>query len=342
MPELPAEAIDSATVRAIYASHERSQKGHEEAPRRYLGASSIGKPCARQLWYDFHWTGRERFDGRMIRLFETGHLAESRFVAELRAIGCTVHEADESGSQFAVSTLAGHFGGHMDGVVIGVPDAPKTWHVLETKTHSHKSFRQLVLHGVREARPEHFAQCQIYMHLGDLTRALYLAVDKDTDELYSERLNYERDYALGLLDKAKSIIEAATPPQRISENPDYFVCRFCHHRELCHGLDGGGPAVPSAINCRTCCHSTPVIADGATWRCAAHRKNLTDAEQARGCNSHLFNPGLLPWAATTDSDDNWIEYGTDDLTFRNSVSGKFTSAELASATRKTLSLKVVK
>lgn len=344
MAKLPAEVIDSATVRAIYAAHERSPQGHEEAPRRYLGASIIGKPCDRQIWYQFHWCGQEKFSGRMIRLFQTGHLAESRFVAELRAIGCEVHDVDPAtGEQFSVNLLAGHVRGHMDSAILGVIEAPKTWHVGEFKTHSHKSFRQLQLHGVREAKPEHYAQMQIYMYGTGMTRSLYLAADKDTDELYSERINYEHDEAIRLLERARAIIEATLPPSRISENPEYFTCRYCTHRDLCHGHAADAVAVPAPVNCRTCIHSTPVIAgDDAPWRCVEHGKNLTDTEQAKGCNSHLFNPGLLPWAQAIDAGDDWTEYGTDSLTFRNSVHGKFSSQELATTPRSRLSLKVVK
>ena len=36
---------------------------------------------------------------------------------------------------------------------------------------------------------------QIYMSLTGMTRAMYLAVNKDTDELYSERVNADADEA---------------------------------------------------------------------------------------------------------------------------------------------------
>lgn len=90
-----------------------------------------------------------------------GDLAEARFVADLRAIGCTVYEVDENGKQFAIEALGGHFGGHMDGAALGIPEAPKTWHVTEFKTHSAKSFAKLQKDGVQKAKPQHYAQMQI-------------------------------------------------------------------------------------------------------------------------------------------------------------------------------------
>ena len=121
----------------------------------------------------------------------------------LRRIGATVLEVDpETGRQWRVEAHGGHFGGSLDGVALGLLEAPKTWHVLEFKTHSLKSFRELVAKGVAEAKPQHWAQMQIYMHLTGLTRAMYLAVCKDTDDLHVERVRADADAAERLLAKA--------------------------------------------------------------------------------------------------------------------------------------------
>lgn len=127
------------TVEAIFAFHKR--KGDAETQRGYLGASIVGHECERFLWFVFRGVVREETPGRVYRLFETGDLAEARFVAELRAIGCTVYDRDEKGEQFSVEALGGHLSGHTDGVVVGLPEAPKTPHVLETKTKNAGNFR---------------------------------------------------------------------------------------------------------------------------------------------------------------------------------------------------------
>ena len=157
------------------------------------GASIIGKSCARALWYDFRWVTPSRFSGRLLRLFETGQLEEDRIVRNLRATGATVLELDpETGRQFRVEAHGGHFGGSLDGVAIGLLEAPKTWHVLEFKTHGVKSFADLTAKGVVLAKPQHAAQMQIYMHLTGITRALYMAVCKNTDALHIERVEADQ------------------------------------------------------------------------------------------------------------------------------------------------------
>ena len=79
------------TVSAILEWHEKNRKS---AHRPHLGGSQIGRECERALFYQFRWAWTPRFDGRMIRLFETGDLEEARFEKELRAIGAIVWAKD--------------------------------------------------------------------------------------------------------------------------------------------------------------------------------------------------------------------------------------------------------
>ena len=85
------------SVEAIYKWWEK--KGAEEKSRTYLGASIIGHDCDRYLWYAFRQCVKEDFGGRMLRLFDRGRLEEGRFIEELRGIGCTVEDRNDSGEQ---------------------------------------------------------------------------------------------------------------------------------------------------------------------------------------------------------------------------------------------------
>ena len=292
LPPPPAPTLD-----AIYAAYVADA---DDGFRDHLGASIIGKECHRALWYDFRWVTRRSFSGRMLRLFDTGKREEERLVRDLRRTGATVLDTDpETGRQWRVEAHGGHFGGSLDGVAINLLEAPKTWHVLEFKTHSAKSFNDLVAKRVRDSKPQHYAQMQVYMHLTGIPRAMYLAVCKDTDDLYVERIAVDAVFAEGLLEKARRVIFAATPPARISEDPAWFQCRFCDHAPLCHA----GDTAPE-INCRTCLHSTPV--EGG-WHCARHDRRLSEVDQRTACPQHLFLPPLVP-GRQVDAGDDWIEY----------------------------------
>lgn len=302
----------SKTVSAIFAHHKKV--GDAELARGYLGASIIGHHCERYLWYCFRQCCKPDFDGRMYRLFETGDLEESRFIKELRAIGCTVHDVTELGEQFEVSALGGHFSGHMDGCALGIPEAPKTWHVLEFKTHNAKSFKELKKKGVKESKPQHYAQMQVYMHLTGMKRALYLARNKDTDDLFSERVHYETIYALQLMDRAKTIIESTAPPERIASRPDHYQCSWCDAKQICWSVTGTeSTAFPiSSLSCRQCCHATPCLGldtDHAQWTCEKHKRGLSPECQARPCDHHLILPGLLAFAEPSEYSEDELGYG---------------------------------
>ena len=318
MAKLP---IPSCPTRdAIFASYEASAG---EGFRPHLGASLIGKDCERALWYDVRWCTAIRHSGRLLRLFETGQREEGRLVDNLRKTGATVLEVDPAtGRQFRVEAHGGHFGGSLDGVALGLLEAPKTWHVLEFKTHSAKSFADLVAKTVRESKPQHFAQMQVYMHLTGLTRAMYLAVNKDTDDLYVERIEADHDFAERLLEKAGRIIFASVPPERISADPSWYLCRFCDHAELCHQ---GGAA---AVNCRTCLDASPVTGG---WHCARQDRLLSDADQRQGCDHHLYLPPLVP-AEQVDAGEDWVLYQLPDgSTWRDCGFNKFANtAEVSS------------
>src|SRR5690606_8070485 len=109
--------------------------------RAHLGGSVIGHPCRRYLWLSFRWARPASFPGRLLRLFQRGQLEEPVFVKELRQAGVEVWEVDpDTGRQIRIALFGGHFSGSMDGVALGLLEAPKTPHLLEFKTHNAKSF----------------------------------------------------------------------------------------------------------------------------------------------------------------------------------------------------------
>lgn len=297
------DAVDPIAT-AIYAQYEK--RNATEQPRTYLGGSAIGMECSRALWYTFRFAGREQFDGRMLRLFQTGHLAEPRFVEDLRSIGCEVWECDPAtGRQFSYKDVGGHMAGNLDAVALYVPLGGELPHLVEMKTHSSKSFKELKAKGVRIAKPQHYAQMMVYCGWAKLPRALYLACNKDTDELYTERLEFDQVEFDKLIAKAESIIFAPEPPAKLSNDPKFYLCNWCSHNAVCHGNQ-----VP-AVSCRTCVHATPEREGDARWSCAKVSPDLNISSipievQRTGCDSHLPLPFLLTYAEPIDAGDGWI------------------------------------
>lgn len=285
MPPIPKPT--SSTVRAIYAAYEAA---NEQRDGKTIPASQIAEECARKLFYDYRWTTpHEQIPGRTLRIFETGNLAEERWIENLRMIGCEVVSHEDNGRQIRVELCSGHVGGYLDSEILGLPEAPKTWHVGEIKSHNLKSFTDLKKRGVKESKPLHYGQMQTYCHARGRSRWVYLAVCKDNDELYVERGEYDAAYVLRLLARAERIIQAHEPPAKLHEDPTAkmaFACGWCKHRGICHE-----DAWPRS-NCRTCLYSSPE--QGGTWSCARFSKPLSLDEQKAGCVAHLYLPSLVP------------------------------------------------
>ena len=301
--------------------------------REHLGASLVGHPCERHLWLTFRWAARARFDGRMLRLFERGRREEALVAEELRAIGVELH-VREGDKQIECRDESGHFGGSVDGIGRGFPEAPKSWAVLEVKTHNAKSWNDVNKKGVAESKPQHYAQMQVYMGLLGVDRALYLASNKDTDEIYTEWVHFDEEAFAELLARARRVLDAKEPPVKLSDDPAHFICKGCQHYALCH------QAKVAEVSCRTCCHASPV--KSGAWRCDLHSSVRNKGEQREACDAHLFIPQLVPFGEPVDGSQSWIEYRHRDTgkTFRNG-SGGYVSRELAASCAGTVTEPVV-
>lgn len=282
---------DNSITALIDKYHESKQEG----PRPHLGASMLGHPCDRWLWLSFRWAVQEKFPGRILRLFRRGQMEEATIVSDLRAIGMDVRGT--TGAQQRVD-FGSHVSGSMDGIIEhGVPEAPKARHVVEFKTHSKKSFDDLEKHGVEKSKPQHFGQMQVYMHGTDIDRALYVAVCKDDDRIYTERVKYDKAMAEKLVERGQRIALADRMPEPISSDPSWYQCKFCDAHEFCHSTK-----TTKHVNCRTCAHST--AKDDSTWRCERHDADGIPVEfQRQACDSHVLHPDLVPWQRKDGLDD---------------------------------------
>lgn len=246
--------------------------------RAKLGGSIMGRECAREIWYSFRWTTKKQFDGRLLRLFNRGHLEEARFLAMLEMIGCEVWATTLGGGQFKVTGHDGHSGGTLDAIIRGIPECPTVALLGEFKTHNTKNFLKLKTEGLLRAKWEHYIQMQIYMGRQSLVGGLYLAVNKDTDELHGELVAFDAIAFARANERAAMIISAKTAPPRIGKDATWFKCKFCDQRGVCHGK------VLPAVTCRSCVHVQ--VAEGGRWLCGLNGKVLTTEEQMVACPSY--------------------------------------------------------
>lgn len=265
---------------------------YDDGFRTHLGASQIGGDCLRSSFYDFRWVSLPSFAGktddesystgaRMHRLWQRGHREEDQFIHYLRSTGWKVYDRDtrsvkEDGThpQFRIDGYKGHFGGSLDAV--GVP--PEKYScgpmLLEFKTAAHKTFLQVKLHGVKKANDKHYSQMCLYGAHYKLSHALYMCVDKDTDELHIEVVELDHSRAGALHALASSIIDMTAPPERAFKKPN-FVCKMCNHKAVC--FDGA----KSHPSCRSCKFNLAV--DNKGWFCQKQDRLLEKSEIPHGC-----------------------------------------------------------
>lgn len=183
-------------------------------------------------------------------------------------------DAGKGPKQWGFKDHRGHFAGSSDGMIRG-PGLPEGWGGLEEKTHSDKSFKSLVKGGVLTSKPVHYVQMQIYMHYFGLNWTLYIAVNKNDDELYAEIVHYKKEVALYHIDNAKKVVESRLPPMRITDDPSWFECKFCAFREICHYQTS------PEKNCRSCTFAE--TADDGKWHCNKFNSILPDDFIPKGC-----------------------------------------------------------
>lgn len=267
-----AAAIDAANIAE-----------YEDGHRSHLGASLMGEKCNRYLWYTWRWVAKETFrdtknQARMQRLFNRGHLEELRLVDWLKKAGLTVWEVDpQTGNQFRISDFGGHFGGSCDGIArlpeaLGYPDNI----LLEFKTHNTKSFTALLNDGVKKARPKHYAQmCQYGARL-NLKYGLYMAINKNDDDIHLELVELDHGYGEELIKRAGYIITAKEPPARLHETSTHIDCKFCSMAEVCHN------GAPYERNCRSCTYAYP--GENKTWACGKFNQTIPADFIPKGCD----------------------------------------------------------
>jgi hypothetical protein len=220
-------------------------KAAAEPPRDYLGASIIGEECDRKLWYSFNNAPRKQFDANTLRRFEDGHRTESLVIQRLRSVpGIELWDRHADGGQIGGKLFNGKFGWHVDGVILGLLQAPKTPHVLEVKCSGEKKFKEFK--GAVDAMGEkaalakwnsvYYAQAIVYTYLLDLDRHYTVVASAGGREMASCRTEANHDMAKALLAKAERIIGSPQAPTRLSEKPEWFACKWCDFRKVCHNL----------------------------------------------------------------------------------------------------------
>lgn len=287
--------------------------------RKHLGASEIGQSCSRKIWLNFRYAKQANHAPKVQRIFERGKSDELRFINYFNELGCDIQSVSATdGRQFSFTDFGGHFSGSIDGVIKNVwaldfennlnfetyevdettgiittktkkidsiteaVEKTKKPFLFEFKTHNSKNFNVLKSYGLKEKFESHFAQVQVYLYYFDLTHALYVAVNKDNDELVYFLVPANSEIAKKYISRAEAIIFKNEAP-KIYDSPGWWECKFCLFSEICHS------GAVASINCRTCIFAAPLESGG--WICEYKSKRFYQPNSS--CVAHIFYPEMV-------------------------------------------------
>lgn len=211
----------------------------KEKPRCYIGASGIGHGCARKIWYDLKGYDKQLKPIGNVTAIEDGHRTEDVMADRLRLIDGIELHTDQNGNQFGFDW--GFMKGHYDGVIKGLLQAPKTWHIWENKTTKESNYNKLIkdidTYGEKRALKQwndmYYAQAVIYMHAEDLTRHYTTVTTPGGRDFIGIRTDKNTEFAEELIDKAKKISVMEEAPDR-KWRADFWKCKMCDYRKECH------------------------------------------------------------------------------------------------------------
>jgi hypothetical protein len=212
----------------------------DDAPRSYIGASIIGNPCDRAIYYSYK--GAKCSIEEKTRLtFKIGKAIEELVIDSLEFYADDLSlNGIETHDNTKIEVI--HMGQMVDKEVPelqGTPDAVikinDELYVLEIKTANNTSFSKLLKERYRRWREQYYAQIQVYMGLCDIKKAIALVINKDTSEVYEEVIEFDEIEFECMRSKSEHVMKMTEPPKRLNDNPLFFVCKMCQFNKVCHG-----------------------------------------------------------------------------------------------------------
>ena len=196
-----------------------------ERTRFYI--TDAGK-CPRSIFFKFKNAPKEDMEARVLRLFEHGdhiHQLIMKPLLSLRKIHVVASEVNIPPKEL--------ISGRADAIISDGKDL----YIVDIK-----SMNSMVFKNLEEPKEENVDQLQLYLHFFKVPKGILLYVNKDTQELKEFLLSYNKTKATKLLKTLtdlKKKIDSNIVPQRLTDYPLNWQCRYCPFKEVCQ-LTGEG------------------------------------------------------------------------------------------------------
>jgi len=176
--------------------------------------------CPRSIFFKFKNAPREETEARILRLFEHGDYIQMQMMNILISLGIVRASEVNIPPQEIIS-------GRADAIVT----LNNELYVVDFKSMNSMVFKEL-----STPKPEHVNQIQLYLHYFKIPKGILLYVDKDTLSLKEFYIEYDQQLCLNLLSdlqKLKEKIDKNLVPERLTDYPDNWQCKYCPFKEIC-------------------------------------------------------------------------------------------------------------
>lgn len=200
-----------------------------ETITNYVGASSIGADCLRQIWYRYHQPDKAiRYNSEPTGFDVRETLTQGILNAlQLSGLSLALPSAENHFLMFFDKDLP-YFKGHPS-ALWGEEDA-----IIYIKVTNESGFKQFRDAGLERWSPKYYSQMQAYLGMSERLKAYVLCINKDNNRIHDETVLFEPDYYSQLKMRALFVHEVDEPPQRINQSPFYIACKSCNFRNECH------------------------------------------------------------------------------------------------------------
>lgn len=239
MVAVPDYSLDP-TLEAVHRAVENIE--NTKPKRTYLGASILGHQCERFIYYQLNFAEKsEPISFKGLYCIEDGHRTEHLIKDRLRLLpNIELFDIDPETNQ-QIGFMEDRFGGHVDGIIRGLLQAPKTWHIFEAKCCNEKKFNELQKckdkYGEKSALEQwdfiYYVQAQIYCGKMELDRHYLVCATPGGRDMISCRTEFNKSFYESMLHKKDRILKAQDPPTRISERKEFYVCCWCSFKDFC-------------------------------------------------------------------------------------------------------------
>ena len=257
---------------------------------KVIGMSFLGNPCRRFLFLKFRDAFKQVVTPELQKIFDDGNRLEGEVIANLKAAGENVQdrEEDNPSKQIWVSPKQSHWiGGFLDGII--ERDGERM--VLEIKSANDKNFKSIKRYGMKKAKPVYHTQLNCYLGLTGMKRGVWRVINKETEEILEEVLEFDEKKFRNDMQKALSVVDA---PDVLEPRKSSFGCRFCDAKDICEGR-----RLPE-ITCKTCRYYQ-VRNDMRFARCLA---SFDGRCQKEPCKCFVYTKNIFDMAGFTFEDED--------------------------------------